>query len=304
MSHFNCFVVGDVDDVMARFNEQDEEYVRPCQETREEIDRTLSYFNNPEHERTYNGFKEAYPDEADQTPVNFYAWYTDRKPVYSREELNQSIYEHEPCFLVEDGEIVEAYSYYNPDAKYDYYCVIGEDSFARFGGAGFIMKDGSKANTGLVKDIDIDATVAAAVQKERGFYREVIDGAGELHHTAWPVYLERVDRKEITIDEARELYRAQPDIKRFDEWARLAQYYFIDADKFLVSEDEYVKDVTVPIFCANIMGDWYEEGQMGWWGIVSDQKEPSDWKQLIESKLREAQNDYPDEEFHFLDCHI
>ena len=264
----------------------------------------LSYFNNPEYNPTNDTFKEAYPDEADRTPVNFYAWYTDRKPAYSRNELEKLIYQHEPCFLVENGEIVEAYSYYNPDAKYDYYCVIGEDSFARFGGAGYIMKDGSKANTGLVKDIDIDATVAAAVQKERDFYREVIDGVGELLHTAWPVYLERVDRKEITIDEARELYHAQPDIKRFDEWARQKDYYFLDADKFLASEEEYVKDITLPIFCANIMGDWYEEGEMGWWGIVKDQKEPSDWKQLIEGKLREAQNDYPDEEFHFLDCHI
>jgi hypothetical protein len=43
---------------------------------------------------------------------------------------------------------------------------------------------------------------------------------------------------------------------------------------------------------------------MGWWAIVTDKKEPKNWKEAIETALHDAQKNHPDELFHVLDCHI
>jgi hypothetical protein len=70
------------------------------------------------------------------------------------------------------------------------------------------------------------------------------------------------------------------------------------------TEEEYVKDITFPIFSANILGEWFEKAEMGWWALTSNDKDPAVWKDMLESALRKAQEENPDEEFHVLDCHI
>lgn len=48
-------------------------------------------------------------------------------------------------------------------------------------------------------------------------------------------------------------------------------------------------------------GKWYERGEMGWWGIVSDEKDEDEWKNQFKSLL----NDLPDETLlSVYDCHI
>ncbi len=48
-------------------------------------------------------------------------------------------------------------------------------------------------------------------------------------------------------------------------------------------------------------GEWFEKGQMGWWGIVANEKEDVSWVQEIKTLLgNEAAEDY----LVLLDCHI
>jgi hypothetical protein len=304
MSHFSTFVVGDVDDVMARFDEQDECYYKPVKRERENVELDLNVYRNlgdyPETKAHFE--KEVEPSERNE--VSFYAWYNEIEPCYSREELDEKLNSGERAFLVEDGKVTESYYFANPDAKYDYYCVVGSDGFARFQGVSYIMKDGTRAVGGRIGDLDIDATVAEAVEKARADYRKVHEGVGELHHTKWADYVKRIDDGGITIDEARTLYHEQEDIKRFNKWCNEQKLYFLEADNYLCTEEEYVKDITFPCFSANILGEWLEKAEMGWWAMTSNDKEPADWKKIVETALHKAQDEHPDEEFHLLDCHI
>lgn len=303
MSHFTCFTVGDVDEIMARYNEQDEKYFDAVEYTEEEIKEIISHYGDDEYRMTNDDFIKKHPDSKDRNQITFFAYYEDSTPCYDEESLQKCIDEKRGCFLVKDGSIVKSYRFYNTKAKYDYYGVIGEDPFCRWGGIGFRLKDGSTVQVGRIGDLDIDGTIKDEIESCRKHYRKVFDGVGRLNHTPWAKYLERRDKGEITIEEARELYHAQPDIKRFNEWCRNEKYW-LEPDDYLCTEDEYVEFTTFPVFCANILGQWLEKGDMGWWGIITDEKEPKKWKETIEKALHDAQDNHPDELFHVLDCHI
>ena len=303
MSHFTCFTVGDVDEIMAPYNEQDEKYYTPVEYTEEEINETLSHLGDEQYNETNKMFLKEYPEEEDRTPIKFYAWYEDTIPCYDEDTLKQYIDKKRKCFLVKDGKIVKSYQFYNTNAKYDYYGVIGDDPFCRFGGVGFRMKDGSTVQSGRIGDMDIDGIIAEEVESRRKHYREVVGACGEFTHTPWSKYMERKDKGDISADEARVLYNAQPGVNKFKEWCK-REHYWLDADDYLCTEDEYIEFATVPVFCANILGKWIEKGEMGWWGMVIDEKEPKSWKDVIETALRDAQKNHPDAVFHVLDCHI
>ena len=68
------------------------------------------------------------------------------------------------------------------------------------------------------------------------------------------------------------------------------------------TEESYVKRHTsFATFAVVKDGKWYEKGQMGWWGIVADEKDQSIWEEEF-SKLLE---DLPDDTLLALvDCHI
>jgi len=48
-------------------------------------------------------------------------------------------------------------------------------------------------------------------------------------------------------------------------------------------------------------GKWYERGEMGWWGVVSDEKAPNEWSLEFEKLLEECPNDTL---LSVYDCHI
>lgn len=281
---------------MAPFDEQDETFYKPREIG--DIESLKSCYTDPEYADLLEKFKKCTAEEY-QDFAHFYGWYHGIKMCTSREEFDERMREQHACYLVEDGEVKESYFFSNPDAKYDYFCVIGKDPFARFNSAKFRMKDGSEAQYGLLKDLDIDGTIKDAENEYRDEYRQVIKEYGEMKHTPWSEFLKRVENKEITIDEARAEYQLQGSVKKY-----MDEHPFGDPDKFTCTEDEYAANATLPFFSANIMGEWYEKGNMGWFAMVSDEKEKSEWKRLIEAALRKAQEDYPEEQFHILDCHI
>ncbi len=48
-------------------------------------------------------------------------------------------------------------------------------------------------------------------------------------------------------------------------------------------------------------GEWYEQGKIGWFGTASDEQEPKDWQEIVDSLI---QNSEPDALFTIVDCHI
>jgi len=56
-----------------------------------------------------------------------------------------------------------------------------------------------------------------------------------------------------------------------------------------------------PTFAVVKNGKWYEKGEMGWWGIVRDEKDQNKW----EKEFKKLIADVPDSEtLVLLDCHI
>lgn len=64
-------------------------------------------------------------------------------------------------------------------------------------------------------------------------------------------------------------------------------------------EHESMKDFGT--FAVLVNGNWYERGQMGWWGMVSDEKDEDKWDEEFEKLLKEAE---PDTRITVVDCHI
>lgn len=62
-----------------------------------------------------------------------------------------------------------------------------------------------------------------------------------------------------------------------------------------------VKKPIKPTFAVVKNGEWYEKGDMGWWGIVKDEKEQGDWNKEFEKLLEDVSDDT---ELTIVDCHI
>jgi hypothetical protein len=76
-----------------------------------------------------------------------------------------------------------------------------------------------------------------------------------------------------------------------------------DAEHFIPeSREEFIKRVApLSTFAVVKDGKWYEKGEMGWWGIVSNEKNFDEWHEQFD-KLIEEQTE--DTLLSLFDCHI
>jgi hypothetical protein len=79
---------------------------------------------------------------------------------------------------------------------------------------------------------------------------------------------------------------------------------WFDLDEYQVIRYEYVelaKRYAISTFAVVKDGKWYEQGQMGWFACVSNEKDQSSWEEELEDIL----NTVPEDEWLTLvDCHI
>jgi len=105
-----------------------------------------------------------------------------------------------------------------------------------------------------------------------------------------------------SVDLARQAYHVQPVIKALAKadlmpWSGEAVTMYADLDAFIrrrvagaVSTFAVVKD-----------GEWFEKGEMGWWGMVANEKDSGEW----EEQFGQLFDTIPDETLVGLyDCHI
>lgn len=72
------------------------------------------------------------------------------------------------------------------------------------------------------------------------------------------------------------------------------------ADQLLKRDIDFDhKDYTPYALVVN--GKWLEKGEMGWWGISSNEKSDEEWSVLVKAKINEAADDSL---FSLYDCHI
>lgn len=200
------------------------------------------------------------------------------------------------------------FSTYNPDSKWDWYQLGGR--WAGF----FKVKKGADSIVGerslmteepkidyadqlLKKDIDFVGMRAEAIlnaEKDYDEFHAVLKGR---EFPLWPAILEKYPEDQI--DAAREEFNNLETVKDLNK----AGYYF-NNERFNVSREEFLRKAELSAFSTfaflNEKG-WCERGNMGWWGIVTNEKDDEQW--IIE--FNKMLDELPDDTLLSLyDCHI
>lgn len=194
----------------------------------------------------------------------------------------------------------EIYSTLNPNSEWDWW-VIGGRWQNFFGPSlGDIIK---------VEGIDWDAErdeVSKDAQEQYDEFEKETEGL-TLHHTWRELYEEYGDDRR---HEAREIYNSQ-------EWVRAAKTCIQDfifatpEDYFKVNaggREAFITDkiagVGVPYAFIDLEGEWHSRGQMGWFGMSSDDDEPFDWAAKYFGYVEQVSAENPEALVVSVDFHI
>jgi hypothetical protein len=114
------------------------------------------------------------------------------------------------------------------------------------------------------------------------------------------------------VDEARAYYKNTPFKKRWDEGANAEKIpYCLMSDpieSYCLKEsnpkEAYINKQMKNCFVTFAVikdGEWYERGDMGWWGITSNEKNEDEWSEQVFRLIVEADDNTM---FSMYDCHI
>lgn len=228
----------------------------------------------------------------------------------------------------EDGRY---YDHTNPNAKWDWYQVGGR--WAGF----FKLKEGAKGTQGTQSwmqkmngteypkgnadqaykgDIDFESIREEARLKAAEEYDRLLAILNEtnlptLKYT-WKEVFESERFSNLDNDEKRAIYHAQnilvkiKNLSRSEKLSKEDQSFlcWLDYEKYLCTREEFIAKAgrsAISTFAVVLDGKWYEKGEMGWWGVVSDEKEQDKWDEEFERLL----NNTSDETLlTVVDCHI
>lgn len=225
------------------------------------------------------------------------------------EQMAAAISSEGEQYEVRDGKLGHI-STYNPRSKWDWYLTGGRwtgyfplkpGCDGEVGEPG-IMTEPAKpgyADIARLKDIDIERARNEAA-REANEYFEIWKRIVERHGR--PESWSSISGSGISVEKARELYNAQPAI----EAARKARLGFMKCpvERFGFDQAAHAASAAdhalVPFaFVKN--GKWFERGEMGWFGCVSNETDKATWEAFFHKTLRELG---PDTLLTLVDCHI
>lgn len=96
----------------------------------------------------------------------------------------------------------------------------------------------------------------------------------------WNDILKKHGRKHI--DVARDEYHDNEVVKDLNESEEFGGSYFFfnNMEEFEESRGDYIENArrsTIVTFAVLYNGQWYEKGEMGWWAMVSNEKDADEW---------------------------
>lgn len=219
------------------------------------------------------------------------------------------------------------YGYYNnPNAKWDWWLIGG-----RWTGF-FKLKDGSTgiigepgvmtpeakegyADQAYKKDIDFQfmiekKKIEAAEKYDR--LSKFLDGEIEKLKYTWKEVLRGERFEQLEIDEKRAVYHAQKpleEIKSIIRGDKLSQddrsfLTWLDYEDYQFTRDEFIARAgrsAISTFAVILNGKWYQRGEMGWWGCVSDEKDQDEWNEEFDKLVMSIPDDTL---LTVVDCHI
>lgn len=228
------------------------------------------------------------------------------------------------ALLDENGEVSKVIDRTNPNKEWDWYVVGGRwrGLFPLKEGAALKAEDLGEPGTGETVlgpnrtkehlqnrkvdhirkgDVDFErARDEAAEQANKQFdvWEECFTKHGKPR--SWT---EIREENENNIEKARELYHEQPCIAA---WQKTDDYYpFTNpVEEYGFDREAHVQRwrnrALVP-FAVVKDGKWHEKGSMGWWGIVSDERDQEEWN----TEVQRLYDDLPDDTMlTLIDCHI
>jgi len=175
---------------------------------------------------------------------------------------------------------------FNPKAKWDWYQLGG-----RWIGT-FKLKPNAKGNLG-------DPSLVAERRAEQG--------------TADQAYKKDIDFDEMRQDnfeEASKTYDEFEEEYKKDGFNSSIGYFRYGVHNIGKGADHYIPESREQFlkrcgafrtFAVLKDGEWYEKGEMGWWGCVSNEKNPDDWNEEFDKLLNELPEDTL---LSVYDCHI
>lgn len=163
----------------------------------------------------------------------------------------------------------------NPKAKWDWYLIGGR--WTGFYDLKLRAKEGFVGTPGLMTSRASAGSVDQARKKD-------ID---------WEAM-----RKRIALKAAKDWDELHKDKK---EGKALAWLYDIKPEDTKESYVERLSRNPGSTFALLKDGQWYERGEMGWWGVVTDEKQKCDWGSEFEALLDEIPDDAV---LTVVDCHI
>lgn len=209
-----------------------------------------------------------------------------KKLAWSDEEIYQDEIQYEDeADIGEDGEV---YSTYNPKSKWDWYQLGG-----RYSGR-IILKDNA---TGTLGDLTLLASDDYKKEHE------------QWKHTGAKVdqaYKRDIDFEKMLQDR---IYTAKEEYAKFKKELLLAKtdeerinICFWNNIKLDTTEEQFLDSVTAfSSFAVLKDGVWYERGGMGWWGVVSNEKDVKEWQSEFDKLLKSLPDDTL---LSIYDCHI
>ena len=212
----------------------------------------------------------------------------------------------------------------NPNAKWDWYQVGGrwsgffkvkEAAEGELGEKSWCNKNeniaANYADVTTKGNIDLDGMMED-IRKEKGIMFDHLETAiGELKPLSWKKLREEFDN----IDDAREAYRTSAfnvAITAYEKEHDVAIDHFrgdLYDDYYLhlplnQARIRYVETAAMNVITPYAFvkdSKWVERGEMGWWGMASNEMEKDDWTQAFVKMFRELPDDTL---ITIVDCHI
>ena len=225
--------------------------------------------------------------------------------------------------LDEQGEVMKVIDRTNPNAKWDWYQVGGRylgRLLVKPNARGRVGKSGAFSNKPLHQDgvdscrwgdVDLDRMRDEAEARAAADYDSIAAVVKGRTFKSWPEVRrefgcldgDHVNWPEGAMEKARDAYHEQEVIKELSSHKDLFRWdgyeeYRQPREEFLAKARERALSSFAVI---TEDGKWYERGEMGWWGIVRDEKDVDTWDREFAKLL---DNLTPDHYVTYVDCHI
>lgn len=215
-----------------------------------------------------------------------------------------------------DG-IWREYTSRNPNSKWDWYVLGG-----RWSGTFLILKEGATSgivgtsgtggnevgyDAALKMDIDFDAIKSKGREYGLNQYREVAQKCGgriPKPKILWDTLLHSDKYAHYSIKQKRQIYHSQKAIKCWEAAGFGNSFFGLEIEDFQCTEEEYAARKELESFVPYAVvydGEWFGRGDMGWWGVSSNECPADEWN----AKVWEIVDSLPDDTLiSFYDCHI